>query len=99
MVPFTTPVQCQSPRAHLVYARTKALTSNEGLLQIPKYDYSKWNLWRPISKFQEMTQQNWLSLLYACVDPKELHCAPSDFFLQAGSLQAMSVIFLRLRSC
>ena len=57
----------------------KELTSNEGLLQIPKYDYSKWNLWRPISKFQEMTQLNWLSLLYACVDPNELHCAPSDF--------------------
>ena len=83
MVPFTTPVQCQSPRAHLVYARTprcaKELTSNEGRLQIPKYDYSKWNLWRPISKFQEMTQQNWLSLLYACVDPNALDCAPSDF--------------------
>ena len=76
----------------------KELTSNEGRLQIPKYDYSKWNLLRPLSKFQEMTQQNWLSLLYACVDPNELHCAPG-FFLQAGSLQAMSVIFLRLRSC
>lgn len=25
MVPFTTPVQCQSPRAHLVYARTPPL--------------------------------------------------------------------------
>ncbi len=34
---------------------------------LPRYDYSKWNLWRSMSKFQNMTQQHWLPLLYTCV--------------------------------
>ena len=80
MVPFTTPVQCQSPRAHLVYARTPPSVQKIWRQMRDYCDYySKWNLWRPILKFQEMTQQHWLSLLYACVDPNELHREPSDF--------------------